>query len=136
MVVPYHVSCGPLERRTPALFEPTRDESWPVDLDFAEQHLTLPRGVPNRVNIAVTNSTKHDVVLSRRTPLGNLKLISSWRSVTPLEVVRKDANPSEKETDRLENEQSSKSPQKRNDQKRDETPLKTPLVKLGNLTES
>lgn len=61
------------------------------------------------MNIAVGNPTKHDVVLGRRTPLGNLQLISS---VTPLEVVRKDTSQSEKEIDHLENEQSSeKSPQ-------------------------
>ena len=46
-------SCGPLGRRTPALFEPTPDETWPDDLEVSEQLLTLPRGIPNRVNIAV-----------------------------------------------------------------------------------
>ena len=49
------VSCGPLERRTPALLEPTADEAWPVDLEVSEQLLTLQRGIPNRVNIAVRN---------------------------------------------------------------------------------
>ena len=58
-------------------------------------------------------------------------------------MVRNDTSPSDKETDRLKKEQSSeKSPQKsdvgdfKNDQNRNETPLKTPLVKLGDLTES
>ena len=45
------------------VFEPIRDESGAVDLEVSEQLLTLSRGVPNRVNIAVTNPTKHDVVL-------------------------------------------------------------------------
>lgn len=109
VVVPCHVSCGPLVRRTAVLCETTPDESWPVDLEVSEQLLTLPREEPNRVNIAVGNPTKHDVVLGRRTPLGNLQLISS---VTPLEVVRKDTSQSEKDIDRLENELSSeKSPQ-------------------------
>ena len=49
------VSCGPLERRIPVLFEPTPDEAWPVDLEVSEQLLTLPRGIPNRVNNAVRN---------------------------------------------------------------------------------
>ena len=53
MAVLCYVSCGPLERITPALFEPTPDEAWPVDLEVSEQLLTLPRGIPNRVNIAV-----------------------------------------------------------------------------------
>ena len=55
VVVPCHVSCGPLERRTAVLFETTPDESWPVDLEVSEQLFTLPREVPNRVNIAVGN---------------------------------------------------------------------------------
>ena len=49
------VSCGPLQRRTPALFEPAPDEASSVDLEVSEQLLTLPRGIPNRVNIAVRN---------------------------------------------------------------------------------
>ena len=49
------VSCGPLERRTPALLEPTPDEAWPVDLEVSEKLLTLQRGIPNRVKIAVRN---------------------------------------------------------------------------------
>ena len=49
------VSCGSLEKRIPALFEPTPDETWPDDLEVSEQLLTLPRRIPNRVNIAVRN---------------------------------------------------------------------------------
>lgn len=40
VMVPCHVSCGPLERRTPVVFEPSRDESGPVDLAVSEQLLT------------------------------------------------------------------------------------------------
>ena len=76
VMVPCRVDCGPLERRTPVLFEPAMDPSWSADLEVSEQLLTLPR--------AVYNPTKHDIVFGRRTPLGNLQLIAS---VTPLEVV-------------------------------------------------
>ena len=135
VVVPCHVTCGPLERRTPVLFQPTPDSTWPADLEVSEQLLTLPQGVPNRVNIAVHNPTKHDVVLGRRTTLGGLQLI---KSVTPLEVARKDTSQSE-----IENEESSeKHPQEsgigeiNNEQRTDNVPLKTPPVELGDLTDS
>jgi len=61
--VPCRVDCGPLERRTPVLFEPALVATWPANLEVFEQLLTLPRGSPHRVNIAVHNPTKHDVVL-------------------------------------------------------------------------
>ena len=135
-----HVNCGPLERRTTVMFEPTPDASWPADLEVSEQLLTLPRGIPNRVNIAVNNPTKHDVVLGRRTPLGNLQLI---RSVTPLEVVRKDTSQSERQIIVTENERSSAKHQQEsdigevvNEQRRDKVPLNPPSVKLGDLTDS
>ena len=53
VMVPSHASCGPRERRTPVLFEPTPDSTWPADLEASEQRLTLPRGVPNRVKLCV-----------------------------------------------------------------------------------
>ena len=134
-MLPCHVSCGALERRTPVLFESIPDSTWPADLEVSEQLLALPRGVPNRVNIAVHNPTKHDVVLGRRTTLGGLQLI---KSVTPFEVVRKDTSQSE-----TENEGSSeKHPPEsgigeiNNAQRTDNVPLKTPPVKLGDLTDS
>ena len=49
------ISCGPLDKSITALFEPTLDETWPVDLEVSEQLLTLARGIPNRVNIALRN---------------------------------------------------------------------------------
>ena len=42
VMVPCHVDCGPLERRTPVLFELALDASWPADLEVSEQLLTLP----------------------------------------------------------------------------------------------
>ena len=135
MMVPCHVCCGPLERRTPVLFEPTPDSTWPADLEVSEQLLTLLRGVPNRVNIAVHNPTKHDVGLGRRTILGGLQLI---KSVTPLEVARKDTSQSETENEGC----SEKHPQEsgigeiNNEQRTDNAPLKTSAVKLGDLTDS
>ena len=62
-MVPCHVDCGPLERRTPVLFEQALDATWPADLEVSEQLLILLRGLPHKANIAVHNPTKHDVVL-------------------------------------------------------------------------
>ena len=65
--VPCRVDCGPLERKTPVLFEPALDATWPANLEVSEQLLTLPRDSLHRVNIAVHNPTKHDVVLEPAT---------------------------------------------------------------------
>ena len=140
VMVPCRVNCGPLERRTPVLFEPALDSSWSADLEVSEQLLTLPRGSSHRVNIAVYNPTKHDIVFGRRTPLGNLQLIAS---VTPLEVVCKDLSSSETNPLSSEND-SSPAPQTSESSisppdvrpSDDRTPLRTPAVALGDLTES
>ena len=139
-MVPCRVYCGPLERRTPVLFEPALDVTWPADLAVSEQLLTLPRGSLHRVNIAVHNPSKHGFVLGRRTPLGNLQLIAS---VTPLEVVRKDLRSSVRNSLSSEND-SSPAPQTSESSVRppdigpsdDRIPLRTPAVALGDLTES
>ena len=87
VVVACRVDCGPLEERTPVLFEPAQESAWPAELELSEQLLSLPRGLPRKVNIEVHNPTRHDIVLGRRTPLGSLHLV---QSITPLEVRRKD----------------------------------------------
>ena len=81
------VDCGPLDEKTPVLFEPAQEPTWPADLELSEQLLSLPRGLPRKVNIEVHNPTRHDIILGRRTPLGSLQLV---QSITPLEVKRKD----------------------------------------------
>ena len=81
------VDCGPLEERTPVLFEPAQESAWPAELELSEQLLSLLRGLPRKVNIEVHNPTRHDIILGRRTPLGSLHLV---QSITPLEVQRKD----------------------------------------------
>lgn len=68
------INCGPLEKKTPVLFELDPGMPWPADLEVVEQLLTVPQGSPHRVNNVV------------RDPL-----------LTPLEVVRKDLPPLEAE---------------------------------------
>lgn len=82
-----HVDYGPLDEKTPVLFEPAQEPTWPADLELSEQLLSLPRGLPRKVNIKVHNPKRHDIILGRHTPLGSLQLV---QSITPLEVRRKD----------------------------------------------
>ena len=74
------VTCRPLEERTPVLFEPAQEPAWPAGLEPFEQLITLPKGLPRKVNIEIHNPTKHDITLGRHTPLGGLQLV---QSVTP-----------------------------------------------------
>ena len=87
VTVACHVDCGPLEERTPVLFEPAQESAWPAELELSEQLLSLPRGLPRKVNIEVHNPSRHDIILGRRTPLESLHLV---QSITPLVVQRKD----------------------------------------------
>ena len=122
------------------LFELALDATWPADLEVSEKLFILPRGSPHRVNIAVHKPSMHDVVLGRRTPLGNLQLIAS---VTPLEVVRKDLSSSETNSLSSDNDsppapqtsESSVSPPDIGNSD-DRTPLRTPAVALGDNRES
>ncbi len=77
------VDCGPLDEKAPVLFEPAQEPTWLADLELPEQLLSLPRGLPRKVNIEVHYPTRHDIILGRRTPLGSLQLV---QSITPLEV--------------------------------------------------
>ena len=77
------VKCAPFEERTPVLLEPAQDSAWPAELERSEQLLSLPSVLPRKVNNAIHNPTRHDIILGRRTPLGSLRLV---QSVTPLEV--------------------------------------------------
>ena len=58
------VDCGPLDEKTPVLFEPTQEPTWAADLELSEQLLSLPRGLPRKVNITVHNPTRHDIILA------------------------------------------------------------------------
>ena len=95
VAVACRVDCGPLEERTPVLFEPAQDSVWPDELELSEQLLSLPRRLPRKVNIEVHNHTRHDIILGCRTPLGSLHLV---QSATPLEVQKKDLPHPEKRT--------------------------------------
>ena len=133
------VDCGPLEERTPVLFEPAQEPAWPAGLELFEQLITLPKGLPRKVNIEIYNPTKHDITLGRRTPLGGLQLV---QSVTPLEVRRKDLPCPEgttlsRESNTPEDESQSSSQEQCRGPGHEETCSsgRIPPVVLGNLPE-
>ena len=141
VAVACRVDCGPLEERTPVLFEPAQESAWPAELELSEQLLSLPRGLPRKVNIEVHNPTRHDIILGRRTPLGSLHLV---QSITPLEVRRKDlphqkSGTSTEDDDLvlLECESRPVSQEQGVGPRNEETGgfVRTPPVELGNLTE-
>ena len=70
---------GPVEEQIPVLFEPAEEKQWPDGLDN--------QGASHRINVAVKNTTRHDIVLQKCTLLGRLQHV---RSATPVEVKRKE----------------------------------------------
>ena len=85
------ISCrantGAVQRKYPALFEPDEPRGWPTGITVPEALVTLNQGKSSMIDIPVTNTTQHDIVLPSREILGHLQLV---RSVTPLEVKLKE----------------------------------------------
>ena len=84
------VNTGPLDKRTPVLFESDENPTWPSGLQVSNTLLTANVGKSIRVEIEVDNTTKHDITLKNRTVLGHLQLV---QSVTPIEVKLKTEDP-------------------------------------------
>ena len=81
--IPCRLNTGPVERRTPVLFEPEETTPWPSGLEVTETLLTVQKGKSSQVNIEVVNTTNHDITVKNRTTLGHIHLV---QSITPLEV--------------------------------------------------
>ena len=77
----------PIEKRTPVLFEPVELAPRPSGLIMQETLLSLKPGKSSRIKIKVINTTNHDIILPKRTPLGRLQLV---QFVTPVEVKLKE----------------------------------------------
>ncbi|XP_048580823.1 uncharacterized protein LOC116616199 isoform X2 [Nematostella vectensis] len=80
---------GPVEEKCPVIFEPDEDQTLPTGLELSQSLLSIPKGKATRVDIYVSNATKHDITLRGGTILGSLNLI---RSVTPAEVKLSEMN--------------------------------------------
>ena len=63
------VNNGPIDKRTPVLFEPDELAPWPSGL-MQEMLLSLKPGKSSGIKIEVINTTNHDIILPNRTPLG------------------------------------------------------------------
>ena len=85
--IPCRANTGPIQRNSPALFEPDEQSSWPTGLTVHEALITVKQGKSSIIDIPVSNTTHHDIVLPGRVVLGHIQLV---RSVTPLEVKLKD----------------------------------------------
>ena len=64
------VNHGPIDKRTPVLFEPDQLASWSSGLIVQETLLSLKPGKSSRIKTEAINTTNHDIVLPNRTPLG------------------------------------------------------------------
>ena len=82
---------GPLECRTPILFELLSEFELPYGLELSETLLCADKGSSSRLNVKVCNTTNHDICLKGRTVLGHLQLV---KLVTPLEIKLKENNSS------------------------------------------
>lgn len=89
-VISCRASIGPVQVDTPALFEPLEEVSWPTGLEIREKLVTLRKGPSSNIPITVKNNTTRDIILKGRTILGQIQLV---RSVTPVEVTRKEPPP-------------------------------------------
>ena len=68
--VPCRANTGPIEKTSPVLFEPDEQSHWPTGLGIEEIITTVKQGNSSRINIPVTNTTQHDIILPGRTTLG------------------------------------------------------------------
>ena len=81
--IPCRVNHGPIEKRTPVLFEPDETQPGPTGLVIPEKLLTVKQGKSCQIELEVLNTTRHNIVLPKRTVLGRVQLV---QSVTPVEV--------------------------------------------------
>ena len=86
-IVSGRVNHGPIEKRTPVLFEPDELAPWPSGLIIQVTLVALKSGKSNVIKEEVINSTEHDITLLNRAPIGRLEL---EQSVTPVEVKLKE----------------------------------------------
>ena len=77
------VSDGPIVNQTPVIFESDELSLWPMGLVIPEKLLAIKPGKSSQIEIEVTNITKCEILLPKRTVLGRIELV---QYVTPMEV--------------------------------------------------
>ena len=83
MSISCRVNHGPIVNQRPVIFEPDELSLWPTGLVIPEKLLAIKPGKSSQIEIEVTNITKHDILLPKRTVLGRIELVES---VAPMEV--------------------------------------------------
>ena len=127
MNISCRVNHGPIASRTPVIFEPDELHPWPSGLVIPEKLLAVKQGKSSQIEIEVTNTTKHDILLPNRTVLGRIELV---QSVTPVEVKFKEW-PKALREHKLEREPTESKPQVTTS----EPPPHIKGIDLGDLTE-
>ena len=127
MNISCRVNHGPIASHTPVIFEPDELHPWPSGLVIPEKLLAVKQGKSSQIEIEVTNTTKHDILLPNRTVLGRIELV---QSVTPVEVKFKEWPKAQTEHE-LESEPTESEPQVTTS----EPLLHIKGIDLGDLTE-
>ena len=118
---------APISYFSPVIFEPDELHPWPSGLVIPEKLLAVKQGKSSQIEIEVTNTTKHDIILPNQTVLGRIELV---QSVTPVEVKFKEW-PKAQTEHKLESEPTESKPQVRTS----EPPPHIKGIDLGDLTE-
>ena len=71
-IVSCRVNHGPIDKRTPVLFETDELAPWPSGLINQETLVALKPGKSNVIKVEVINSTEHDITLLNCTPIARL----------------------------------------------------------------
>ena len=74
---------GPLDDKITGLFQPDVEQQWPEGLQVEESVVSLIPGTYCPVIIRVRNTTNRDIVLRRRSLLGQIQLVHSIYPVEP-----------------------------------------------------
>ena len=76
-----------LNKKIPALFQPSEEPSCPSGIEIPETLVIVTPRKSSRVTVCAENTTDHPITLKNRSCNGRLELV---KSVTPLEVQQKD----------------------------------------------
>ena len=72
---------GSVTTTMPVLIEPDEQSQWPSGLIIQETFTTIKKGKSTILEIPIFNNTQHDIMLSKRTVLGRIQVVSSVTEV-------------------------------------------------------
>ena len=130
------VNHGPIDKRTPVLFEPDELAPWPSGLIIQETLVALKPGKSNVIKVEVINSMEHDITLLNRTLIGRLELVQSVTSVEVKLEERIDTtiNSVSATVESDETKQASQSTSREENDSKDELPKHLKAISLDGLT--